>query len=57
MVHGVVVQMTIEAPSSGPPSSLNRTNTVSLVRSWYSISASASAVFSTGDHMTGRRPR
>ena len=27
------------------------------VWSWYSISASASAVFSTGDHITGLEPR
>ena len=58
MVQGVVVQMTTDAPASPPsPSTGKRTNTVSLVRSWYSISASASAVRSTGDHITGRRPR
>ena len=38
------------APGSAPRSSCE-------VWSWYSISASASAVFSTGDHITGRRPR
>ena len=57
MVQGVVVQMTTLVPASGPFRMGKRTQTVSLVRSWYSISASASAVFSTTLHMTGRRPR
>ena len=65
MVQGVVVQMTIAAPwssSAGTPSAGalmtgKRTQIVVLVWSWYSISASASAVFSTGDHITGRSPR
>ena len=35
----------------------NRTQIVCEVWSWYSTSASASAVFSTGDHSTGRSPR
>ena len=34
----------------------NGTQTWWLVWSWYSTSASASAVFSTGDHMTGFDP-
>ncbi len=57
MVQGVVVQMTADVPASGPVRIGKRTHTVSLVWSWYSISASASAVFSTVDHITGRRPR
>ncbi len=65
MVQGVVVQITTAAPSSSPAKPLiagalitgNRTQIVVLVWSWYSISASASAVFSTGDHITGRSPR
>jgi len=60
MVQGVVVQITIDAPSS-PATGLRRTGkrtqTVSDLCSWYSISASASAVFSTTDHITGRAPR
>ena len=60
MVQGVVVQMTIEAPavSLGPPDTTgNRTQMVTLLRSWYSTSASARAVFSTVLHITGRNPR
>src|ERR1700733_3327122 len=60
MVQGVVVQITTDAPSSsftGAATIGNRTQIVVLVWSWYSISASARAVFSTGDHITGRRPR
>jgi hypothetical protein len=34
----------------------NGTQTASVWRSWYSTSASASAVFSTGDHITGFEP-
>ena len=61
MVQGVVVQITTAAPASsghaapGPPGSAPRSCV--QVWSWYSTSASASAVFSTGDHITGRRPR
>src|ERR1700675_2702451 len=60
MVQGVVVQITTYAPSSsltGARRIGKRTQIVVLVWSWYSISASASAVFSTGDHITGRKPR
>ena len=57
MVQGVVVQITADVPASGPSRMGKRTHTVSLRCSWYSISASASAVFSTTDHITGRRPR
>src|SRR5262245_6841566 len=47
------------APRTGAAAALtgNFTHTWSLVWSWYSISASASAVFSTTDHMTGFDPR
>ena len=50
----VVVQITTEnfCPRAG-----NATHTVSLVWSSYSTSASASAVFSTTDHITGFEPR
>ena len=60
IVQGVVVQMTIVASaiSAGPPETTGkRTQMVTLLWSWYSTSASASAVFSTGLHITGRRPR
>ena len=60
MVHGVVVQITTKAPSRSPSSVSTmgkRTCTVGEVFSWYSTSASASAVFSTEDHMTGFEPR
>ncbi len=57
MVQGVVVQMIADVPASGPVRIGNRTHTVSLVWSAYSTSASASAVFSTTLHITGRRPR
>jgi hypothetical protein len=75
-VHGVVVQITTQAPcrrwmrslalatlasktrSPQPePTTGNFTHTVSLVKSSYSTSASASAVFSTTDHTTGLQPR
>ncbi len=60
MVQGVVVQITSDAPTSGSAGARttgNRTQIMWDVWSWYSTSASASAVFSTGDHSTGRRPR
>ena len=60
MVQGVVVQITTAAPcnsGSGAWITGKRTQIVVLVWSWYSISASARAVFSTGDHITGRSPR
>ncbi len=60
MVHGVVVQITIAAPRRSSAAAVctgKRTQIVVLVWSWYSTSASASAVFSTGDHITGRSPR
>src|ERR1700686_1619915 len=60
IVQGVVVQITTDAPTRsfvGDDSTGKRTQIVVDVWSWYSISASASAVFSTGDHITGRRPR
>ncbi len=60
IVQGVVVQITTDAPTrscAGADKTGKRTQIVVEVWSWYSISASASAVFSTGDHITGRRPR
>ncbi len=60
MVQGVVVQMTTAAPArSGRLTSVRgkRTQIVVLVWSWYSTSASASAVFSTTDHITDFLPR
>ena len=60
IVHGVVVQITTEAPSRSPSSVSvigNFTQIVGEVFSWYSTSASASAVFSTDDHITGFEPR
>src|SRR6516162_1487646 len=60
IVQGVVVQITTDAPISactGADRTGKRTQIVVLEWSWYSISASASAVFSTGDHITGRSPR
>jgi hypothetical protein len=67
MVQGVVVQIRTEATSSEasrqtPPASSraeatgNRTQIMWEVVSWYSTSASARAVFSTGLHMTGLEP-
>ena len=59
IVQGVVVQMTTLAESSvaSPvPTTLNFTHTVKLSLSWYSTSASARAVFSIGDHITGFDP-
>ena len=58
-VQGVVVQMTTEASSSSGTAGAetgNFTQTVVEVWSWYSTSASARAVFSTTDHMTGLAP-
>ena len=59
MVQGVVVQIATDAPvaARGPAISGKRTQIVVLRCSWYSISASARAVRSTGLHITGRRPR
>ena len=61
MVQGVVVQITSAGTVQVGPRRLGprgkRTQIVCEVWSWYSISASASAVFSTGDHITGLRPR
>ena len=60
-VQGVVVQMTTLAPMKASPSRSfvtgKATHTVSLTWSSYSTSASASAVFSTTDHITGFEPR
>ena len=68
IVHGVVVQITTRAPSRSvrmqPSSGVNSccattgkpTQIMWLVWSWYSTSASASAVCSTGDHITGFEP-
>ncbi len=61
-VHGVVVQITIRSPFSrqlsGPTDVTgNPICTVGDTWSSYSTSASASAVFSTHDHITGRWPR
>ena len=58
-VQGVVVQIATAAPraASGPRTTGKRTNTVVDSRSRYSISASARAVRSTGDHITGFAPR
>ena len=60
MSRGVVVQTTAFAPTSagtGDSTSSKATSIWVEVMSSYSISASASAVFSTGDHMTGFAPR
>ena len=59
MVQGVVVQMTTDAPcaASDPSTTGNFTQTVGLLWSWYSTSASARAVRSTGLHITGFEPR
>ena len=60
MVQGVVVQITTAASCMRTSVAFtmgNRTQIVVLVWSRYSISASARAVFSTGDHMIGRKPR
>ncbi len=43
-------------PTAGDSTTPNFTQTASTCRSWYSTSASASAVFSTGDHITGFDP-
>ncbi len=59
-VHGVVVQITAAASTSAgrPVVTIgNRTQTVVERWSWYSTSASASAVCSTTDHSTGFEPR
>src|SRR5687768_14379748 len=58
-VHGVVVQMTTEAPSAAfsfVETTGNLIHTVMDLCSLYSTSASASAVFSTTDHSTGFAP-
>ena len=59
MVQGVVVQITTEASAraSSPDTTGNLTQIVSDSWSWYSTSASARAVFSTTDHITGLEPR
>ena len=60
MVQGVVVQIATAAPASSGRlgvTSGKRTQIVVLVWSWYSTSASASAVFSTTDHITDFLPR
>ena len=59
IVQGVVVQMTTEAPArwGGPLFTGNFAQIVSDSWSKYSTSASASAVRSTTDHMTGFEPR
>ena len=60
MVHGVVVQITAWAPTSSAIGLSVISNATSIwveTMSSYSTSASASAVFSTGDHITGLAPR
>src|SRR3569623_2121641 len=61
IVHGVVVQITACAPTSsgafGASTISNATSICVDTTSSYSTSASASAVFSTGDHITGLAPR
>jgi hypothetical protein len=59
MVQGVVVQITTAPPAatSGPSITGNFTQIVGLTWSWYSTSASARAVRSTGLHITGLAPR
>ncbi len=59
MVQGVVVQITTLAlPAAAEPSTTgNFTQTVGETWSWYSTSASASAVRSTGLLITGLEPR
>jgi hypothetical protein len=50
--------MSTHAPASAPaPVTRKGTQIVWLWWSWYSTSASASAVRSTGDHSTGFDPR
>ena len=57
MVQGVVVQITTAVPCNAPGVVTGkRTQIVVLVWSAYSTSASASAVFSTTLHSTGRNP-
>ena len=60
MVHGVVVQITACAPTSSGIGLSTISNATSIwveVMSSYSTSASASAVSSTGLHITGFEPR
>ncbi|TCQ00092.1 hypothetical protein C8J46_102233 [Sphingomonas sp. PP-F2F-A104-K0414] len=61
IVHGVVVQITAKAPTNsgalGASTISNATSICVETMSSYSTSASASAVFSTGDHITGLAPR
>ena len=60
MVQGVVVQISTEEPASAGCEACTtgkRTMIVVEVWSWYSTSASASAVFSTTDHITDFLPR
>jgi hypothetical protein len=60
MVQGVVVQISTLAPSKRGALAFatgKRTWIVFDLCSWYSTSASASAVFSTGDHSTALAPR
>ena len=59
IVQGVVVQMMMSASTtaSGPFTTGNFTQIVGETWSRYSTSASASAVCSTGDHITGLEPR
>ncbi len=60
IVQGVVVQIRTEAPASaGSAGSTTGKRTTIVVEVWsrYSTSASASAVFSTTDHITDFLPR
>src|ERR1041384_8365409 len=60
IVHGVVVHAIAYAPTNSGIGLSTISNATSIwveTMSSYSISASASAVFSTGDHITGLAPR
>ena len=56
MVHGVVVHISMQA-SFNPLIIGNLTHIVGEICSLYSTSASARAVFSTTDHITGLDPQ
>ena len=57
IVHGVVVQITTESSEPADSWTGNFTQIMGEFRSWYSTSASARAVRSTGLHITGLEPR
>ena len=55
-VMPVTAQLVNRPPEAPALTTGNRTQIASTCLSWYSTSASASAVFSTGDHITGLEP-